>query len=120
MATEESISASCPRELVVEAARSASEVRMQVTAGRLVSLAVAVAYVIAAFAWEKSWTFALTVAAATLLPLALIWFPDFLGGLTGWGTRASIDRPSPPPFVAAAGWLLLLGLPVLLLAVNHW
>jgi hypothetical protein len=95
---------------------------MQVTVGRLVSLAIAAAYVIAAFALEKSWTFGLTVAAGTLLPLALIWFPDFLGGLTGWGTRAPVDRPSPPPLVAAAGWLFLLGLPVPLffLAGNHW
>ena len=52
---------------------------MQVTVGRLVSLAIAAAYVIAGFALEKSWTFALAVAAGTLLPLALIWFPEFLG-----------------------------------------
>jgi hypothetical protein len=91
---------------------------MQVTVGRLVSLAIAAAYVIAGFALEKSWTFALAVAAGTLMPLALIWFPEFLGGLTGWGTRAPIDRPSPPGLVAAAGWLFLLGLPVLLLLVS--
>jgi hypothetical protein len=51
-----------------------------------------------------------TVAAGTLLPLALIWFPEFLGGMTGWGTRARVDQPSPPRLVAAAGWVLLLGL----------
>jgi hypothetical protein len=88
---------------------------MQVTVARVVSLAIAAAYVIAGFALEKSWTFALTVTAGMLLPLALIWFPESLGDLTGWGTRAPIDRPSPPRFVAAAGWLFLLGLPVLLL-----
>jgi hypothetical protein len=80
---------------------------------RVVSLAIAAAYVIAAFALEKSWTFALTVAAGTLLPLALIWFPELLGGLTEWGLRAPINRPSPPKLVAAMGWLFLLGLPVL-------
>ena len=94
---------------------------MQVTVGRLVSLAIAAAYVIAGFALEKSWPFALTVAAGTLLPLALIWFPELLCGLTGWGTRAPIDRPSPPRLVAAAGWLFLLGLPLLvfLLVANR-
>jgi hypothetical protein len=86
---------------------------MQVTVARVVSLAIAAAYVVAGFALVKSWTFVLTVAAGTILPLALIWFPEFLGGLTGWGTKAPIDRPSPPRFVAAAGWLLLLGLPML-------
>ena len=88
---------------------------MQVTVGRVVSLAIAAAYVIVAFALEKSWTFALTVAAGTLLPLALIWFPDFLGNFTGWGTRTPVDQPSPPRLVAAAGWLLLFGLPMLML-----
>jgi len=43
----------------------------------MVALVIATAYVIAAFALEKSLAFALTVAAGTLLPLALIWFPEF-------------------------------------------
>ena len=88
---------------------------MQVTVSKLVALAIAVAEVIAGFALEKSWAFTLTVAFGTSLPLALIWFPEFLGSLTGWGTRAPVDQPSPPRLVAAAGWLILLGLPVLML-----
>ena len=94
---------------------------MQVTVSKLVALAIAVAEVIAGFALEKNWAFALTVAAGALLPLALIWFPEFLGGLTGWGTRAPVDRPSPPILVAGMGWLFLLGLPVLVffMAGNH-
>jgi hypothetical protein len=77
--------------------------------------------VIAGFALEKSWAFALTVAMGALLPLALIWFPEFLGGLTGWGTRAPVDRPSPPRLIVGMGWLLLLGMPVIVyfLANNH-
>ena len=94
---------------------------MQVTVSKLVALGIAVVEVIAGFALEKSWAFALTLAVGALLPLALIWFPEFFGGLTGWGTRARVDRPSPPKLVAAMGWLLLLGLPVLVffLAGNH-
>jgi hypothetical protein len=91
---------------------------MQVTIGKMIALAIAAAYVIAGFALAKSWTFALTVAVGTLLPLALIWFSDFLGGLTGWGTRAPVDQPSPPRLVAAAGWLLLCGLPALILVLT--
>ena len=53
-----------------------------------------VAEVIAAFALEKSWVFAATIAVGTLLPLSLIWFPEFFGGLTGWGTRARVDQPT--------------------------
>jgi hypothetical protein len=94
---------------------------MRLTVSKLVALAIAVAEIIAGLALERSWAFALTVAVGALLPLALIWFPEFLGGLTGWGTRAPVDRRSPPKLVAAMGWLLLLGLPVLvfILAGNH-
>jgi membrane protease YdiL (CAAX protease family) len=93
---------------------------MRVTVSKLVALAIAIAVIIAGLALERSWAFALTVAGA-ILPLALIWFPEFLGSLTGWGTRAPVDQPSPPSFVAAAGWLLLLGLPTLILFLtgNH-
>ena len=88
---------------------------MQLTISKLAALAIAVVEVIAAFALEKSWPFTLTVAVGVLLPLALIWFPEFLGGLTGWGMSAPIDRASPPRLVAVLGWLLLLGLLVLVL-----
>jgi hypothetical protein len=88
---------------------------MQVTLGKLAALAIASAYVIAGLALERSWAFAFTVAVGAILPLALIWFPEFLGSLTGWGTRAPVDQPSPPRLVAAAGWLLLLGLPACML-----
>ena len=86
---------------------------MPVTVTKLVALGIAVVEVIAGFALEKSWVFALTLAGGAILPLALIWFPEFLGGLTGWGTRAPVDRPSPPILVAGMGWLFLLGLPLL-------
>jgi hypothetical protein len=94
---------------------------MRVTVSKLVALAIAVAEIIAGLALERSWAFALTVAVGALLPLALIWFPEFLGGLTGWGTRARVDQPSPSRLVVTAGWLLLLGLPALMLflAVNY-
>src|SRR5258708_36640148 len=77
---------------------------MRVTISKMVALAIAAANVIVGFALEKSWAFALTVAGGTLLALALIWFPEFLGGLTGWGTGAPVDRPSPPIRVAGVGW----------------
>ena len=94
---------------------------MRVTVSKLVALAIASAEIIVGLVLERSWPFTITVAFGTSLPLALIWFPEFLGSLTGWGARPPVDQPSPPRLVAAAGWLLLLGLPVLLLylAGNH-
>jgi hypothetical protein len=90
---------------------------MRVTISKLVALLIAVAEVMTGYVLEKSWTFALTVAVGTFVPVALIWCPEFLGSVTGWGTRAPVDRPSPPRLVAAAGWGLLLGLPALMFLV---
>ena len=54
-----------------------------------------------------------------LLPLALIWFPEPLGDFTGYvGRGGMIDTPTPAWMVAAAGWFLLVGLPVLLVQLN--
>jgi hypothetical protein len=91
---------------------------MQVTFSKLAALAIAVVEVIAGFALKKNSAFALTVAIGALLPLTLIWYPEILGGLTGWGTMAPVDRPSPPLLVTVLGWLLLLGLPVLALVLG--
>jgi hypothetical protein len=85
---------------------------------KIAGLVVAIGWDIAALTLGRSWTFALTVVLGTLLPLALIWFPEFLGSLTGWGTRVPVDRPSPPWLVEALGWLLLLGLPVFALVLG--
>jgi hypothetical protein len=91
---------------------------MQVTLGKLIALAIALAYVIAGLALERSWAFGCTVGIGTILPLALIWFPEFLGSLTGWGTRVPVDQPSPPRLVAVAGWELLLGMSALMLILR--
>ena len=92
---------------------------MRVTFSKIAALAVSIGWIITAFTLERSWSFTLTVAVGTLLLLALIWFPEFFGSLTGLGRRAPIDRPSPPWLVAVLGWLLLLGFPVLAL-VSGW
>jgi hypothetical protein len=88
---------------------------MQITLGKVIAVGIATAYVIVGFALEKGRALALTVTGGVLLPLALIWFPGFLGGLTGWGTHAPVDQPSPSRLVEATGWLLLLRLPTLVL-----
>ena len=56
----------------------------------------------------------LYVCGYLLFPLALIWFPEQLGSLTGYvGRGGNIDTETPPILVSVFGWLILVGLPVL-------
>jgi hypothetical protein len=57
----------------------------------------------------------LLLAVSLLPPLALIWFPDLLGSALGsLGSGRSVNRETPPVLIVAAGWFLLVGLPVIL------
>ncbi len=87
---------------------------MQSTTSKIVAVVISMTYIVLALIIEKDVPFALMVGAGSILPLVLIWFPDFFGGLTGWGTRAPIDRPSPPVFVSFMGWFFMVGLPFLM------
>ena len=91
---------------------------MRVSVSKLAALALAIAEIIAGVALETTWAFALTLAVGAILPLALIWFPEFFGSLTGWGTRIPVDQPSPPILVAAVGWAVSLDRPALLFSVT--
>ena len=42
------------------------------------------------------------------LPLALIWFPEELGAMTGYLAHGPITAETPPILVAIMGWLFLL------------
>ena len=50
----------------------------------------------------------LRVAIYLVLPLALIWFGEPMGGHAGRTWRAAITAPKPVLFVCIAGWLLLV------------
>jgi hypothetical protein len=54
------------------------------------------------------------VPAALLLPLALIWFPDEMGGMTGCVRGGYIDKETPAGCVSVAGWFFLVGFPVII------
>ena len=68
---------------------------MQISASKMVALVIATTCVIAAFSLEKSWPFALTVAAGKLESLALIWFPELPGALPD-GARGVFQLTSRP------------------------
>ncbi len=87
---------------------------MQVTIGKILALLIALGYAIAIVVDAGGVTpDLLKGCAALLLPLALIWFPDELGSMTGYvGRGGNIDTETPPILVSIAGWFFLLGLPV--------
>ena len=87
---------------------------MAVTISKIAALVLAATYVIAAGIAEGL-SFAATVAVGVLLPLACIWFPEPIGSWTGiwrWYSRLS---PSPAWLVATMGWVLLVGIPLVVL-----
>ena len=54
------------------------------------------------------------VAVALLLPMACIWFSEAMGQYTGMTTLQPVTDSTPAVFVCAAGWFLLLGVPLIL------
>lgn len=89
---------------------------MQVTIGKLLALLIALGYAIAMVVHFGGVTVDVVKGVVVLLlPLALIWFPDELGSLTGYvGKGGNINTETPPILVSIAGWFFLVGLPVLL------
>lgn len=86
---------------------------MTLTSGKILSLLIAAAYVLVAIL-AGGWG-GIRVCFALLLPLALIWFPDELGSMTGFvGRGGYVDQESPPVLVSLMGWFFLVGFPILL------
>jgi hypothetical protein len=83
---------------------------MEITIGKLLSLVTALAYAIAAILVTREIGAGFGVAVVLLFPLSLIWLPDF------WGERIAgrITKETPAVVVALGGWLLLVGLPLVL------
>jgi hypothetical protein len=49
-----------------------------------------------------------------LFPMAMIWFPEPIGSVTGIVGRGYVSVETPPFFVALMGWFFLVGLPVVI------
>jgi hypothetical protein len=83
---------------------------MEVTPAKLVSLALAAAYLVGCLI-AFGGLGALACGVLLVGPLALIWLPDELGSLTGFGRGPTVDTESPEFVISGIGWLLLLALP---------
>lgn len=75
---------------------------------RAISIVVVLVY--ALLSWRSAGVGAfLGTFAICAIPLALIWFAEVIGGYTGWvGSLRTVNRASPPSWLRAAGWVLLL------------
>jgi hypothetical protein len=80
---------------------------------RALSMAVYISYLIAAYHFGGGLLTA-KVATALLLAMACIWFPEALGEYTGIMHYHAITNPTPAFLVCAGGWLILVGLPLLI------
>jgi len=86
--------------------------------GRLInrglSLVIYLSYLAMAY-FNGAGLIAMKIAVFLLLPMGCIWFAEALGGYTGFdGHLQVIDTPTPPFLICACGWLLLVGVPVVL------
>jgi len=87
---------------------------MRVTPGKIASVIIAAAWfavVVAGAGWTWGWRLSL----ALMLPLALIWFPEKIGGATGYIIHYQrVDEKTPPILITVMGWFFLVGLPLVL------
>jgi len=89
---------------------------MQVTIGKILGLLIAIGYTVLAV--RAGGMFGLKCSAALLLPLAFIWFPEEIGGLTGYFRSGYVNVQTPAIIISVMGWFFLVGLPVILYLVR--
>ena len=85
---------------------------MATIVNRAVSLLIALLYLAVAYKTRGAEA-TLKLAMFLLLPLACIWFSKPLGQYSGTIRGQVMTSPTPPFLVCAGGWLVLLGVPVL-------
>ena len=85
---------------------------------RILSLIIAVGYIVAAILTAPAETI-FFVVVGLILALALIWFGDEIGGYTGLsGSGISITRTSPGCAIIFLGWIFLLS-PLIIKAITY-
>jgi len=91
---------------------------MQVTIGKLAATAVGLGYVVLAMV-KPAWQPIFLNPYCPFMALALIWLAEYLGELTGMlpSVGVVLDRRSSGIGVTLAGWLILVGTPVLMAMV---
>ena len=84
---------------------------------RAISLLVALLYLVAAYKYGGGETM-LKTAMGLLLSLACIWFPEPLGKYGSTIRGQLMTSPTPEFLVCAGGWLVLIGVPLIVYALR--
>lgn len=99
---------------VVKAIRFIADNTDRELGAKIGALLIALGYLVAVVVIQRAITPAVPLAVVLLVPLGFIWFPEEVGGFTGYVSRGgTIDAETPPALVSFIGWLLLVGLPTL-------
>ena len=90
---------------------------MPISFGRILSVAVVLVYAGLAVHFtglsNSKWLL------GALVPLALIWFPEEIGSLTGYYKTGYVNVQTPGLLVSMLGWLLLVGVPLIIYFVTR-
>lgn len=92
------------------------KISIQITLSKIFAGLIACGYIVITLTNDET-TFinAIKGALTLLLPLALIWFPQEIGDMTGYlGRGVRINNKTPAFLVSLAGWFILVGIPILL------
>jgi len=104
---------------VIEAIRLVANNTDRELAGKIVAVVIALGYLVAIVIHEQAVTPIVPVAVVLLVPLGLIWFPEEIGGFTGYVSRGStINNETPPFLVSFMGWLFLVLIAVPIVAIS--
>lgn len=92
--------------------------------GKILSLIISIIYLIAGYNIGGGKLF-LIILVCLILPLACIWFSEYLGDYTGpslmnydGDSFPDIDKKTPGCLIALFGWMILLLLPVIWSLIN--
>jgi hypothetical protein len=91
------------------------------TAGKIFAVVIAFGYLLAVAVHERAVAPVVPLSILLLVPLGLIWFPEELGGFTGYVSRGgNIDTETPPAVVTFLGWLflVLIGIPIVAISLG--
>src|SRR6478672_1064689 len=83
--------------IIIEAIRFTAANTDRELASRIIAIVIAVCYLVAIAVHESAVSPIVPLAVVLLVPLGLIWFPEEVGGFTGYVSRGGYINNETPP-----------------------